>query len=262
MKKTIFLCLFSVVTLLLVAPPAHATLLIGEDFNYANGQFNGTQNGGFSYDASNAWTSAWAITGSPVGITINNGAAYSNTPVGIEYDAYITRNFTENQAANTTLYFQATFNFLVDSENIYKWYSEFLGGNVQFGIVNDQWYFKLGTDTSTGALPTRPFANPAVVTGEIAFNSSGNETLKIYINGILFDTLSADIGASNLGTVWTAVTVDLLDQNEMYLDNLKLGTDFNFTSNGSSTVPEPSTLLLLGSGLLGLVGYGRKRMNK
>jgi hypothetical protein len=31
---------------------------------------------------------------------------------------------------------------------------------------------------------------------------------------------------------------------------------------GPTNVPEPSTLLLLGSGLIGLVGYGRKRMKK
>jgi hypothetical protein len=41
-------------------------------------------------------------------------------------------------------------------------------------------------------------------------------------------------------------------------------TGFSFKVNGGDppAVPEPSTLLLLGSGLLGLVGYGRKRMKK
>lgn len=34
------------------------------------------------------------------------------------------------------------------------------------------------------------------------------------------------------------------------------------TEGAPAVVPEPSTLLLLGSGLLGLAGYGRKRMKK
>ena len=38
--------------------------------------------------------------------------------------------------------------------------------------------------------------------------------------------------------------------------------DIRFASSSVTPVPEPSTLLLLGSGLAGLIGYGRRRMRK
>ena len=38
-------------------------------------------------------------------------------------------------------------------------------------------------------------------------------------------------------------------------------SDFNNPSS-SAPVPEPSTVLLLGTGLLGLIGYGRKKIKK
>ena len=45
-------------------------------------------------------------------------------------------------------------------------------------------------------------------------------------------------------------------------DGFKEVKQMNFSGEGVSNVPEPATMLLLGSGLIGLAGYGRKKLLK
>jgi general secretion pathway protein D len=81
--------------------------------------------------------------------------------------------------------------------------------------------------------------------------------------------LSAVSGVSGSGTLadlqFQALTVGTSPvnlSNVILLDSNLSDIPYN-TSNGSvSPVPEPSTVLLLGSGLIGLVGYGRIRSFK
>ena len=40
------------------------------------------------------------------------------------------------------------------------------------------------------------------------------------------------------------------------------GRNDDIMGHGTTPVPEPGTMVLLGSGLIGLAGYGRKRFRK
>lgn len=124
--------------------------------------------------------------------------------------------------------------------------------------------------------------NPAILSGtsvtEGAFLPAGGATFFIpgsidNIGGSISFTadilLSAVSGVSGSGTLadlqFQALTMGTSPvnlSNIILLDSNLSDIPFN-TSNGSvSSVPEPSTILLLGSGLIGLVGYGRKKFFK
>ena len=67
------------------------------------------------------------------------------------------------------------------------------------------------------------------------------------------------------GTVFASLSIqELLSDGDVWEGDIRLYNS-TFTldyEQGSAPVPEPSTLLLMGAGILGLVGYNRKRFSK
>jgi len=85
-------------------------------------------------------------------------------------------------------------------------------------------------------------------------------------NGPAIGLTSTDIGVSESGTTLLGDSLQLVGTGTYYEDFSWLGpisNTFGGINTGQSfsaqAVPEPSTLLLLSSGLIGLAGYGRKK---
>ena len=58
-----------------------------------------------------------------------------------------------------------------------------------------------------------------------------------------------------------SVVKNVGDNTSSFSQISTVGDDIS-SGPGGSTVPEPSTLALLGSGLIGIVGFGRKKYKK
>jgi hypothetical protein len=81
-----------------------------------------------------------------------------------------------------------------------------------------------------------------------------------YNNGSLLYT-SSNYSINTTDPLWIALDWSGIDRLEINSTNYQWVMD-NFTYNESAPVPEPSTILLVGTGLLGIIGFGRKRLNK
>lgn len=104
-----------------------------------------------------------------------------------------------------------------------------------------------------------PGLSPSYVGG--IYNGSGNAgSSPVYLA-----TLSFTAAVAGTDTLAIEGIFDGWDQGLYYLygdEDIVSSLDITINPGGAAPVPEPATILLVGTGLIGIIGFSRKRFNK
>jgi hypothetical protein len=77
-----------------------------------------------------------------------------------------------------------------------------------------------------------------------------------------FGSLPSNGGFQNQGPVIQNAIEFRFTFDETLTEDMFTNVQPLFGSDGAAPVPEPATMLLLGTGLIGLAGFGRKKFKK
>jgi hypothetical protein len=130
------------------------------------------------------------------------------------------------------------------------------------GTYNVSPEYGYGNSGTTGLLDNYVSAMQSGTTKFASGNLDGPDVLDGPQAGLSNDVYEAFFGSSNpLGRINNSITFWLgLDEGLSDLSFLQKGAIVEWGSDAAHTpVPEPATMLLLGSGLFGIVGYGRRK---
>ena len=86
----------------------------------------------------------------------------------------------------------------------------------------------------------------------LGFSWTNIDVADIFINWTVGDQLTVTLDYDEQGSSW-------LGRNKLYVKSSTFHLDYENGIDATAPVPEPATLFLLGSGLAGLAGFGRKK---
>jgi Ice-binding-like/PEP-CTERM motif len=212
-----------------------------------------------------------SITGFPPGIV--NGTIYDGDAVAMQaqLDALAAYNFFQGLSPNQNLTGQ-NLGGLELTPGVYAYNSSAqLTGELMInweGLSNQSVVFQIGSTLTTASASMVVSVN-AGQNDNIYWNIGSSATLgtTTSFQGTIIADQSATLntGATdNCGRVIALNGAVTLDDN--FIDNCSTGTSGSSGSSGSSstsggTVPEPSSLMLFGTGILGLASFLRKKLS-
>jgi hypothetical protein len=125
------------------------------------------------------------------------------------------------------------------------------------------WYLSTGSAPDLGDLNPIFYGSDTPASPDVAFSPTGDYGFYIKVNGAFYTTEGFSVGDGADGFQHFAVFQD----GSSYwvgMEDFHGGADFDYNDMivKLTPVPEPVSMLLLGSGLIGLAGYARRRFKK
>jgi hypothetical protein len=174
---------------------------------------------------------------------------------------WLTATFIDGTNSDSDIvYLTMTATGLTDAEHVKAWYFNFCSGN---STTLSDLKFNIRTDGD--------FTPPTVSTGENAYQRGGGGKYDIEFlfpnsNDERFgvgDSLTVTIEGTGLVADWFACESAPQGRQPTFLSKAHIGGIGPEDASGwVAPVPEPATMLLLGSGLIGLAAVGRKKFFK
>lgn len=139
-------------------------------------------------------------------------------------------------------------------------------GDLGENVINDAGLFQVNLDAET---PSNTIAS--ILNIKYGLWDSPDVAVSVFFNSTLIGSFLADQGYTSPGPEFIDFDVTgllLNGMNNILFNGFGSSTgayiigqvNLNYDNSGTAPVPEPTTILLLGAGLIGLVSYGRKKI--